>query len=84
MSLNNRISIRDTYGTQGAVDCQVATFPSSNRSETGTDVILLNTEKHQKLPLKHSLSETDIEGRVVSEPHDFILPSFLMSYADIA
>ena len=74
MSLNNRISIRDAYGARGAVDCQVATFPSSYRSEATSDVIVLNAEKHKKNPMNHSQAEADKEdNRVVSELSDFIL-----------
>lgn len=80
MSLNNRIAIRDARG--GAVDCQVA-FPSSDRSEATTNVILLNTEKRQQHLPKHPLAEAD---RVVSESHNFILLfiSHVLCEADIA
>ena len=84
MSLNNRISIRDSYIAHGAVDCQLATFPNSVRgSEATSDVIVLNNEKNQKHPMERLLTETDMEDRVISESSDFILLFFfLMSVVD--
>jgi hypothetical protein len=73
VSLNNRISIRDTYGARGlggVVDCQVATLPGSARSEATTDVMLLESEKHMKHPMKHPLTGVDLDGRVISESRD--------------
>ena len=83
VSLNNRISIRDTYGARGgAVDCQVATLPGSARSvATGTtDVMLLETEKHQKLPMKLPLAEADADERVVSESRGLSFYRFLSKF----
>jgi hypothetical protein len=89
VSLNNRISIRDTYGTRGlggAVDCQVAMHPGSVRSEATTDVMLLESEKHLK---RHPLTGVDLDGRVVGESralHFTVLscPEQIPSGADIA
>ena len=67
VSLNNRISIRDTYGARGeAIECQLVTFAGSDRSEGTTDVVVLNTEKHQNYRIKHSLAEADMEDRTVN------------------
>jgi hypothetical protein len=71
VSLNNRISIRDTFGARrGAVDCQVATLPGSARSEATTDVMLVETEKQQKHPMIYQLAEVNMAGRIVSESSD--------------
>jgi hypothetical protein len=75
VSLNNRISIRDTYGARGgAVDCQLGTLPGSARSgattEATNDVTLLETEKHQKRSMIYPLAEADMNGRVISESRD--------------
>ena len=82
MSLNNRISIRDSYIARGAVDCQVATFPNSVRGSEATsdinDVIVLSNEKRQKHPMELLLTEPDMEDRdrVLSECPDFVLLFF--------
>jgi hypothetical protein len=79
VSLNNRISIRDTYGARGgAVDCQVATLPGSDRSEATTDVILMETEKHHKHPMRYQL-EADMGGKVLSESRDLTFYRFTIS-----
>jgi len=62
VSLNNRISIRDT---RGAVDYQVAAFPSSDSgSEATSDVIVMSTEKRQQQFMKPPLPLGE-PGRVV-------------------
>ena len=77
VSLNNRISIRDTYGARGGTtDRRVAAFPGSACSEGTTDVILSNTEEYQKYSMKHSLPEVDVEDRVISKPRDVICQFF--------
>ncbi|KAF8498155.1 hypothetical protein F5888DRAFT_225422 [Russula emetica] len=59
VSLNNRISIRDTYGARKAVDCQFATFEGGTRSEATMDITLLEAEMHRKCPMDLPSSETD-------------------------
>ncbi|KAF8486821.1 hypothetical protein DFH94DRAFT_2814 [Russula ochroleuca] len=64
-SLNNRISIHDTYGTRGNVfDCQVVSVPSSTCSEATKDTIILETEKPQEDLMKQPVAETEIKERV--------------------
>lgn len=55
MSLNNRISIRDTYGARGAVvdrqDAQVAGpagISDNSRPESTTETVIAETEKAQE------------------------------------
>ena len=72
MSFNNRISIRDTFGSRGgAVDYNVVTPPDSARSESAMAVMLTETEKQQKLPMRDPLSEADADVQVISESRDF-------------
>ena len=82
MSLNNRISIRDSYIARGAVDCQVATFPNSVRGSEATsdvnDVIVLSNEKRQKHPMELLLTEPDMEDRVLGESPDFVFTFFFL------
>jgi hypothetical protein len=69
VSLNNRISIRETYGARKAVDCQFTTFHSGTRSEATTDIELLEAEKHRKCPMNPPSSEADADDpeKVISE-----------------
>ena len=79
MSFNNRISIRDTFGSRGgAVDYNVVTPPDSARSESAMAVMLTETEKQQKPPMRDQLSEADADVRVISESRDLILAVFLI------
>ena len=58
VSLNNRISIRDTYGARQAVDCQLTTSHGDSRSEATMDITLLEVEKQQrKCPMNSASSE---------------------------
>ncbi len=70
VSLNNRISIRDTYGARGAVE--VGSSPSSiGRSEATTDSILLESEKQQKQTMKcPSTGVKVVTETVISESRD--------------
>ena len=70
VSLNNRISIRDTYGARGAVE--VGSSPSSiGRSEATTDFICLESAKQQKLTMKYPSTEVKVVSeRVTSESRD--------------
>ncbi|KAI9453622.1 hypothetical protein BJY52DRAFT_1396783 [Lactarius psammicola] len=66
VSLNNRISIRDSMASRGAVRSPAGSFPvSSARSEgtTATDIVLMDLEKHKV----HSLGERDANGKIISE-----------------
>ncbi|KAH9984745.1 hypothetical protein BJV77DRAFT_1071862 [Russula vinacea] len=66
VSLNNRISIREAFGSRGgAVDCDVVTLPDSARSESTMAVMLTETEKQQKLSMRHPLAEADTDVRVI-------------------
>jgi hypothetical protein len=70
VSLNNRISIRDTYGARKVVDCQFTTLNSGGtRSEATADITLLEAEKHRKCPMNHPSSEADADEpeTVISE-----------------
>jgi hypothetical protein len=79
MSLNNRISIRDTYGArQGVVDCQDVAAPNlsnNSRSESTTDAPIAETEKPQKDLVGRPAAETEVRE---SKPHDrhVIVPIF--------
>lgn len=67
MSLNNRISIRDAYGSRGgAVESQVMTSPSSSsaRSDALTDQDAIQLERQKHGLEKHSLD--GINGTIVS------------------
>jgi hypothetical protein len=83
VSLNNRISIRDTCGARGAVE--VGACPSSSgRSETTADFLLFESEKQQKQTMKHPQTEVKVVNeRVISKSHDLRIPVFLMPTADI-
>jgi len=52
VSLNNRISIRDTMASRGAIRSPAGSFPGSGRSEGTTDMLLVDMEKSAK---PHSL-----------------------------
>ena len=56
VSLNNRISIRDTYASRGAVvDCQDVAGPSirnSSRSGSTSETMIADTEKPQEDPMR--------------------------------
>ena len=64
VSLNNRISIRDTYGVRGGVvDCQDMADPniSSNfRSESMTGTMIAETERPQKDLMGQPVAETEV------------------------
>ena len=83
MSLNNRISIRDTYNARGAIE--VGACPSSSgRSDTTGDFLVLESEKQQKQITKHPLTAVKVVSeRVMSESRNFRFTVFLMPAADI-
>jgi hypothetical protein len=70
VSLNNRISIRDTYGARGAVE--VGLSPNSiGRSEATADFMCLESEKQQKQTMKYPLTEVKVVSeRVTCESRD--------------
>jgi hypothetical protein len=73
VSLNNRISIRDTYGARGGlVDCQDLAAPSvSNNSRPGstTETIIVEIEKPQEDLVRQlePIPEADLEEWVIGE-----------------
>lgn len=78
MSLNNRISIRDTCSARGAVEVGVC-LSSSGRSETTADFLLLESEKQQKQTMKHPQTEVKVVSeRVISKSRDLRFTVFLM------
>jgi hypothetical protein len=81
VSLNNRISIRDTYNARGAIE--VGACPSSSgRSDTTGDFLVLESEKQQKQ--KHPLTAVKVVSeRVMSASRNFRFTVFLMPAADI-
>jgi len=64
VSLNNRISIRDTYGARNAIDSQGPTFPTSSRSEATTDIMLFDADKQRKFSMNRVSSEAGAEETV--------------------
>jgi hypothetical protein len=76
VSLNNRISIRETsVACGGVVRSPVGSVPSTARSEATTDVVLLEMEKRHcpnafKLPPLHVI---DPQERVIGESHCILL-----------
>ena len=89
MSLNNRIAIRDTYVSHGAVEVR-ACPNSSSRSETTVDSLHLESEKQQKQTMKYPQTKVEAVGeRVIGEPRDlrftvYLMPCAVHSAADIA
>jgi hypothetical protein len=83
VSLNNRISIRDTCSARGAIE--IGACPSSSgRSETTADFLLLESEKQQKETMKHPQTEVKVVSEsVISKSHDLRFTVFLMPAADI-
>ena len=82
MSLNNRISIRDTYSVhEGVVDCPVVTTPrSGSASGPTTQTMISETEESQNhLPrLSQPVAEAEVEERVEqSESCDITIYSCL-------
>ena len=82
MSLNNRISIRDTYEARGGViDCEVVTVPAAAaRSEATIDTIILEAVKPQEDLMKHPIAETEVDERMNSESCGRLI-GVLLSYA---
>jgi hypothetical protein len=78
VSLNNRISIRDTGSARGAIE--IGAYPtgsSSGRSETTADFLVLESEKEEKQTMKHPQTEVKVVSeRVTSKSPDLLLPFF--------
>ena len=78
VSLNNRISIRDTYSARGGVvDCQDAAGPSignNSRLEFTTETMIAETEKPRKDVLG-PVAETEVRESKSHDRHD-IVPIF--------
>ena len=73
MSLNNRISVRDSYETRGngkIFDCQVLTVPSCACPAATKDTTTLVAEKHEIDLTNQPVAETEVEERVMSESCD--------------
>ena len=65
MSLNNRVSIRDSMALRGAIRPPAGSFPSSGRSDGTADIVLMDLEKSGKA---HPLGEREeAHGSVISE-----------------
>ena len=79
VSLNNRISIRDTYGARGGVvDCQDVVGPSignNSRSESATKTVIAGTEKPQKDLTGPPVVETEVRESK-SHDHRVMVPIF--------
>ncbi|KAI9443706.1 hypothetical protein BJY52DRAFT_444713 [Lactarius psammicola] len=58
VSLNNRISIRDTITSRGAIRSPAGTFPGSGRSEGTTDIVLVDLKEPPSTVKTHPLGET--------------------------
>ena len=81
MSLNNRISIRDTYEARGAVvDHQVVTsFRTAARPEVTTDTIIMVPIKPDGDYTNELVGEAEVEERVNSESCDHYVIALLFS-----
>lgn len=70
VSLNNRISIRDTMSSRGAIRSPAGTFPGSGRSGGTTDIVLMDLEKppSSSSVKAHPLGERELEshGKVIN------------------
>jgi len=81
VSLNNRISIRDTYSARGGdVDCPVVTTPrSSSGPGATTEAVISETESQNHLPgMTQPVAEAEVEERVEqSESCGITVCSFL-------
>ena len=74
VSLNNRISIRDTFGARGGVlDCEDVAGPSisnNSRPVSTAETMIAETEKPQKdfMGQLEPVPEAEIEEWVIGEP----------------
>lgn len=83
MSLNNRISIRDTYNARAVVELN-PTNSNSGRSENTGDSISFEVARQEKQST--SLTQEGVRvvsERVISESRNFRFTGFLMPAADI-
>jgi len=83
VSLNNRISIRNTSSARSAVE--IGAFPSSSgHSEITADFLLSESEKQQKQTVKHPQTDVKVVSeRVISKSRDPRFFVSLMPAADI-
>jgi hypothetical protein len=87
VSLNNRISIRDTYGARGGVvDCQDVAGPApsisnNSRPEFTTETIITETERPQEDIMRQPepVPEAEMEECVISPSRGrhIIVPYFI-------
>jgi len=79
VSLNNHISIRDTYGARGGVvDCQDVASPSisnNSRSESTTETmpVIAGTEKPMKDLMGQPVAETEVRESKSHDRHVMVL-----------
>lgn len=66
VSLNNRISIRDTSVARGGVVRPAGSFPTTTSSGTTTEFLLTDLEKHQNAFNKSPLEVTEPQERVIA------------------
>ena len=79
MSLNNRISIRDaSVACGGVVRSPTGSFPRTDRSETMTDIVLMEMEKSSNDPKIIPLKDVESQGRIIGELRPFFLHVSLM------
>jgi hypothetical protein len=81
VSLNNRISIRNTYESRNGkvFDFQVVSVPGSTRLDVTKDTINLEAEQSQEDLRNQPVAETEVEERVNSEScdrHIIVLPFY--------
>jgi hypothetical protein len=75
VSLNNRISIRDTYGARGGViDCEDVAGPSISTSSNSCFESMTGNhggkpEKPQKDPMDQPVAETEVRESKSLDPH---------------
>ena len=71
VSLNNRISIRDTStACGGVVRSPVGSFPGTARSEVTTDIVLVDMEKSSSAFKLPPLEVIEPQELVISESRD--------------
>jgi hypothetical protein len=89
VSLNNRISIRDTYNARGAVEIGPS-LSSSGGSDTTGDSLFAESEKQQKQTMKLPGVKV-VSERVISMSRNFRFTTFshahcrhcMIDYADL-
>lgn len=83
MSLNNRISIRDSHeARKGVVGCQVVTVPRSARVEATKGTTTPEAEKTQEEMIKPLVAEGEVEETVDSECVVIVMSSTALLYLE--